>query len=788
MISDPLRWFRNSSISRKLFFVVSIMAFLIAGELYVLYFTIKTLSSTRAFVAGEGLYSKAEKDAVFNLRKYANTLDENDFRVFQQYLKVTLGDRQARIELEKENPDLSLAYAGLMQGRNNAEDIPGMVKLYQRFRHISFIDRAISIWVKGDSLIDELEKAGNNLHGKVAFAAGYKAGIGIEESVKRMDELNRSLTLLEDDFSYTLGEGSRWMEHLIFNILFLVGVTVVFTGLLLTISISSGITRGLNELVRASEGVAQSDFTVMARIYSIDEIGRLAGSFNQMVRQLSQKTEERKQTEEKLRRQKELYETLVIAQSEMGEGVVITEGPRIVFVNNAICDMYGYTEEELLALPSYMDLVTDEQLERLRLIRDERIRGEVVPDKGETSVRHRSGRVLQISYARRVIITGDRTQTISIIRDITEQKKAEKKITELASIVETSDDAIISKSVDGHILSWNRGAEKQYGYSAEEVLGMNIAMLSVKGHADDFQLVTARAASGEHIEQFETVRSRKDGRRIHVSLTVSPISDEMGRIISISIISRDISRRKRAEAELKRKSEELTRSNTELEQFAYIASHDLREPLRTITSYVQLLDSRYRSQLDGEALEFITFAVDGAKRMDQLIQDLLTFSRVGNAKLEFARVSVQDTLDIVLVHLQDTIEREKAEITWDVLPEVKANQTQLVQLFQNLIGNAIKFRGTEKPRIHIAAKRHKQGWLLSVKDNGIGIDPKYSEKIFIIFQRLHARGQYEGTGIGLAICKKIVERHGGEIWLESEPGQGSVFNFTIGKTLNTTIP
>jgi PAS domain S-box-containing protein len=763
--------------------VLSILTFLIVGELFVLYFTIKTLSSTRAFVAGEGLYSKAEKDAVFNLRKYAGTLDENDFRSFQQYLKVTLGDRQARVELEKEKPDQSLVYAGLTQGRNNPEDIPDMVKLLRRFRHISFIDRAISTWVKGDSLIDLLEAAGNNLHAKVAFAAGYKAGMGIEESIRRIDELNKSLTVLEDDFSYTLGEGSRWLEHLIFEIIFLVGVTIVFIGLVLTISISSGITYGLNELVRVSEAVAQSDFTVMARIYSKDEIGRLAGSFNKMVQQLNQKTAERRQSDEKLRRQKELYETLVVAQSEMGEGVVITEGLRIVFVNNALCDMYGYSEEELLALPSYMNLVSEEELERLHSIHEGRMLGEALPEKGETSVKHSSGRPLRISYARRIIITGDRTQQISIIRDVTEQKQAEKKIAELAAIVETSDDAIISKSIEGNILSWNRSAEKLFGYSAEEVMGSNINMLNVPGRTDDFQVLAARAVSGEHIEQFEKVCFRKDGKRIYVSLTVSPITDETGCIVSISIIFRDISRRKRAEAELKRKSEELVRSNTELEQFAYIASHDLREPLRTITSYVQLLDSRYRTQLDGEALEFISFVVDGAKRMDQLIQDLLAFSRVGNAKLDFERVSVQDTLDIVLVHLQDTIEREHAEITWDALPEVKANQTQLVQLFQNLLGNAIKFRGAENPRIHISVKKHKQGWLFSVKDNGIGIDLKYAEKIFVIFQRLHARGQYEGTGIGLAICKKIIERHGGEIWFESEPGSGSVFYFTIGKAL-----
>jgi PAS domain S-box-containing protein len=776
MIKALNSWFKDVSIKGKLFFVMSIMALLIAGELYMLYFTTHTLSATRAFVAGEGLYSKAEKDAVYSLRKYSSTLDENDYRIFQNYITVTLGDRQAREEMEKKEPNMSLVYAGLNKGRNHPDDIEGMIELFRKFRHVDYINKAIVIWTKGDSLINKLEEVGNYLHAKVAFAASYKAGIGIQESVSQIDSLNLNLTKLEDDFSFTLGQGSRWLEHLILKILFLVAITVEFTGLYLTISVSAGITKGLDEIMKASA-------SVQARIYSHDEIGRLASSFNSMVGQLGQKTKERELSEEKLRQQKEQYETLVVAQSEMGEGVVITEGSAIVFVNKALCEMYGYSEAELFDLPSYMDLIAEEEKERLSQIREGRTSGMNIPERGETSLRRKDGEKITIAYSRRIMTVGNKTQLISIVRDITDQKRAEKKIAELAAIVEASDDAIISATIDGVLLSWNKGAEKLYGYQAEEVIGQHISMLTITGKAGEPSEIGPKIMSGEHIEQYETGMRKKDGKRVYVSLTASPIRDESGKLSSISMIARNITARKRVEADLKQKSDELIRSNTELEQFAYIASHDLREPLRTITSYVQLLKNRYHDQLDEEAKEFIGFTVDGAKRMDRLIQDLLAFSRVGNAKLDFEKVNTEDTLAIVLDHLQEIIQKEEAVITIDELPEIKANDLQMIQLFQNILMNAIKFKGDLKPVIRVTGKKQKQGWLFSVSDNGIGIDKKYAEKIFIIFQRLHAKDQYEGTGIGLAICKKIVERHGGEIWFESELGKGSVFYFTIGKAL-----
>jgi light-regulated signal transduction histidine kinase (bacteriophytochrome) len=236
---------------------------------------------------------------------------------------------------------------------------------------------------------------------------------------------------------------------------------------------------------------------------------------------------------------------------------------------------------------------------------------------------------------------------------------------------------------------------------------------------------------------------------------------------------------KKAEELLKLKLEELNRSNAELEQFAYVSSHDLQEPLRMISSYLQLLQRRYQGSLDEKADKYIYYAVDGASRMQVLINDLLEFSRVATRAREPEFTDCEFILDHVLTDLNLFIKQNKATESHDPLPEVMADPTQLAQVFQNLIINGIKFRGEEAPKIHISAEIKASEWQFTVKDNGIGIDPQYSEKIFEVFKRLHKKEEYPGTGIGLAICKKIVERHGGRIWVKSELGKGSTFCFTL---------
>jgi light-regulated signal transduction histidine kinase (bacteriophytochrome) len=274
---------------------------------------------------------------------------------------------------------------------------------------------------------------------------------------------------------------------------------------------------------------------------------------------------------------------------------------------------------------------------------------------------------------------------------------------------------------------------------------------------------------------------RADGSVVWVDLAIALVRDEQGAPQYEIAVFDDITERKHADAALAEAHEELKRSNTELEQFAYVASHDLQEPLRMVASYTQLLARRYGDALQGDARDFMGYIVEGAARMKQLIEDLLAYSRVGTRGRDFRPVALEDALRRALSGLRTAIAEAGATVTHDPLPVLEADDTQLAQLLQNLIGNALKFRADATPRIHVSAAEAEDHWEFGVHDNGIGIEPQYFERIFMVFQRLHNKGEYPGTGIGLAICKKVVERHGGRIWVESRPGEGSSFRFTLPK-------
>ncbi len=317
-------------------------------------------------------------------------------------------------------------------------------------------------------------------------------------------------------------------------------------------------------------------------------------------------------------------------------------------------------------------------------------------------------------------------------------------------------------------------------YPVDELLDMTFLEIT---HPDDLEssMHYLEEMLGSDIDGFssETRMVRKDGSLVWVDLTVSLFEDDKGdRVFFVGVIQ-DITPRKAAEAEVKVHTEELERSNEELERFAYIASHDLQEPLRTITSYVQLIEMRYKDQLDDEAVEFIGYVVEGTSRMQEKMTDLLTYSRIGTGESQIVPVDLNITIDEVTKTFNASIKQTDAIIRYDKLPTVMANPVHMEQLIQNLIGNALKFHGDSPPEITIDARRAVGGWIISVADNGIGLESRYNDQVFDIFKRLHRVTEYEGTGIGLAICKKIVRTRGGHIWYESEPGQGTTFFFSI---------
>ena len=364
--------------------------------------------------------------------------------------------------------------------------------------------------------------------------------------------------------------------------------------------------------------------------------------------------------------------------------------------------------------------------------------------------------------------------------DMHERKGAELAAAHLGAIVDSCDDAIISKDLNGVITSWNKSAERLFGYTAEEAVGRSIAILIPPERLDEEPQILAQLRRGERVDHFETIRVRKDGSRLNISLTISPVKDADGRIVGASKVARDITERVRQEQALQEANAALERANADLQQFAYSASHDLQEPLRMVAAYSELLRKRFGGQLGPTGDEYIGYTVQGALRMESLLRDLRTYTQVSVSGQEPNEdADAGEILDKALASLEIAIRESGATISRSGLPRVRMLEFQLEQLFQNLVGNAIRYRTEQPPQISIYAERQGDWWRFAIQDNGIGIEPEFQQQIFGIFKRLHTASQYPGTGMGLAICQRIVERAGGRIWVESQPGAGSTFFFTV---------
>jgi PAS domain S-box-containing protein len=545
------------------------------------------------------------------------------------------------VALLKPQPDFEMARQGFLEGRNHPEDIDGMIHLVLRFHDVSYLHRAIEIWAEADPQITSLLPIGESLHNEITSVASQESTI---DSLRtRVQQTNERLTVLEDNFSYALGEGSRWLENVILKLLFAVALTVEISGLLLAFSVSRGIQRGLDEIIRASKAIAKGQFKDKAVIYSNDEIGLLAASINNMADELD---------------------------------------------------------------------------------------------------------------------------------------KADNKFKKL---LESAPDAMVIVNREGVIRLVNAQAEKMFQYKRHEIIGKMVEILI----PDNFS--HKHAAHRENFFGDPKVRSmgiglelygrRKSGDTFPVEISLSPLETEEGSWVSAAI--RDISDKKLDHEALRDYARKLEISNNNLEQFAYVASHDLQEPLRTITNFAQELELNMKDSLDTESTLYLHYIVTASERMKILIKDLLMYSRIGKKRV-IEMVNCEHIMKDVLTDTDLLIKETEAKITIHPLPVIRACKTEIHQLFQNLLVNAIKYRKPDViPHVEIAAEEEGGYWVFIMKDNGIGIDKEFYTRIFVIFQRLHSQNEYSGTGIGLATCKKIVEMNGGKIWVKSEPGQGSIFYFKL---------
>jgi PAS domain S-box-containing protein len=452
------------------------------------------------------------------------------------------------------------------------------------------------------------------------------------------------------------------------------------------------------------------------------------------------------------------YRVLVEAMNE--GAVTLTAEADILYCNRAAARIVGVSLEKAIG-SSMLAYIAPADLEAFRALLKEGMERQA---KAELTVITAAGSLVPVYFSVSPSDLGTTPGVCVVATDLSAQKRAER------DIVESINEMFCSFDPDFRLTFANSEAARTLGRQRDELIGRYLwewpdtLGLGLEG---EFR----RAIAEQATLVFEHYHLPSD-RWFEIKLC--PASGG-----GITACFRDISARKRAEAALAQKTTDLERSNSELRQFAYVSAHDLQEPLRMVANFTQLLADRYGDKLDQDARDFIGYAVDGATRMQTLILDLLALSRVGTPAKRFEAVRLDEALGSAVENLRFAIQEAGAIVSHDELPAVMADSSQVVQIFQNLIGNAVKFRSAEPPRVHVSAVRTGDEWTFSVRDNGIGFEPQYVDRIFAVFQRLHTREEYPGTGIGLAICRKIVERHRGRIWAESKPGSGSTFFFTI---------
>jgi PAS domain S-box-containing protein len=561
---------------------------------------------------------------------------------------------------------------------------------------------------------------------------------------------------------------------------------VVVASLLVAFMVATVLQRQISEPILTLASTAHAiadlgDYSVRATKRGDDELGLLTDAFNQMLARIDEQDRALKEGEERL--------NLALMSSGVGTWSWNVPANSIIW-DDYIHPLYGLEPKTFPGrLEDAIQLIHPDDRDPVREVIAESLENDapydtdyrVIWPDGTVRFLTARGKVYRDPAGRPLRMTG-------VCWDVTDRKKTEELRQQLAAIIESAADPIMSKDLDGTIRSWNAGAVRLFGYRADEVIGRSVTLLIPDDRLDEEAGIVEKLLHGEPVKQLESVRRRKDGTLVPVSLQISPIKDLNGRVVGASKVVRDITEQKRIDEQLRKVVVELERSNLELEQFASVASHDLQEPLRMVSSYTQLLELEYKDKLDDDAREYIAYAVDGARRMQRLINDLLEFSRVGTRGRRLEPVDANVVLGTVRANLTVAIEDGCALVTNEELPTVMADSTQLGQLLQNLIANAIKFHGGQSPRVHIAASARGAEWVFTVSDNGIGIEPQYFDRIFAIFQRLHVAAEYPGTGIGLAVCKRIAERHGGRIWVESDPGNGTTFSFSIPRSNGAQAP
>lgn len=508
-------------------------------------------------------------------------------------------------------------------------------------------------------------------------------------------------------------------------------------------------------------------YTATPRTFSSDDL-----NFISAIATLFAQALHRYEAEAESRQREEFYRSLTENLSE-AVALLAPDGT-LEYAGTSTERVLGYKPSDVTGTSAFWYLAPS-QAQWLRASLAQALRNPGQPSTAEVRLRRKDGTWGDYEVVHQAIKQPDgREMIVSTQRDISARKRAERERQLLASIVESAEEAITSRDLELRVTSWNPGAERLFGLKASQMLGTKPGFLDFTDRNEPYEQAVRRVLKERVPLSLESQFIHPDGRAIDIAVTVSPLLDDAGHAVGVMSISHDITERRLAE-----RARELARSNTELEQFAAVVSHDLKAPLRTLGAFAQLLQRRLANHADNEVQQYLKYIDQGAQQMSELIDALLDYARLKSGAEALAAVDCQALVAEIVHNLAPEIEAAQAQVLFDHLPTVMGDRILLFQLFQNLITNALKFRGEAPPVIRIQADRHERHWQFAVRDNGIGIQPRDTDRIFKMFERLHSRHEYSGTGIGLAICKKVVDKLGGRIWVESELGQGATFYFTL---------